>query len=98
MISPALSAMLIFCSVSLSLVQGMASFLHLHREVETYASASFITTLGCPECDVEKNVEGRFVAAVLPHSCENACRHGLLHSRHKKSFSSPGKSASADPC
>lgn len=48
-------------------------------------------TLGCSKCDVGKNVGGRFVAAVLPHSCENACRHRLLHSRHKKAFSSPKK-------
>lgn len=49
--------------------------------------------LGCSECDVEKKAVGRFVAAVLPHSCENVCRHKLLHSRHKKAFFSPGKSA-----
>lgn len=77
----------------------MVSFPHLHWEIETYASASFTTLLATLSVMWEKkNVEGRFVAAVLPHSCENACRQGLLHSRHKKAFFSPGEFALGDPC
>lgn len=41
------------------------------QEVETYVSASFISFLAT-QCDVEKKFGGRFVAAVLPHSFENA--------------------------
>lgn len=67
------------------MVQGIAPFLQLHQKVETYASATFIMLLASLSVMwKKKNVGGEFVAAVLPHSCENACRHRLPHSSQKR--------------